>query len=70
VVRNPDSTETCSSQKLSDLLAGLRGWNGTDSLFPLRDKPVFPLGQVKAEVFDSVLANLDLLLRDFVSHLP
>jgi hypothetical protein len=48
--------ELCSSQKLSNLLVGLRGWDGTYSLFPLRAKPVLPLGQVKAEVFDSVLA--------------
>jgi hypothetical protein len=60
VVRDPDSAETCSSPKLSDLLVGLRGWDRTDSLSPLRAEPALPLGQVKAEVFNSVLANLGL----------
>jgi hypothetical protein len=45
------------------LPAGLGGWDGTDSLFPLKAKPVLPLGQVKAKVFDSVLANLGLFLE-------
>jgi hypothetical protein len=44
VVRDPDSSETCGSLKLSDLLVGLRDWDGTDSLFPLRAKPALPLG--------------------------
>jgi hypothetical protein len=42
VVRDPDSAETCSSPKLSNVLAGLRGWDGTDSLIPLRAEPAFP----------------------------
>jgi hypothetical protein len=42
VVRDPDSVETHSSQKLSDLLADLGGWHGTDSLFPLGPKPALP----------------------------
>jgi hypothetical protein len=42
VVRDPDLAETCSSQKLSDLPEGLGGWDGTDSLFPLRAEPVLP----------------------------
>jgi hypothetical protein len=67
---DPDSVETCSSQNLSNLLAGLRGWDGTDSLFPLRAESALPLGQVKAEVFDSVLANLGLFPREFLSCLP
>jgi hypothetical protein len=70
VVRDPDSAETCSSPKLSDLLVGLRGWDRTDSLSPLRAEPALPLGQVKAEVFDSVLANLGLFSRDLLSCLP
>jgi hypothetical protein len=45
----------------------LKGRDGTYSLFPLRADPVLPLGQVKAEVFDSVLTNLGLFPRDFVS---
>jgi hypothetical protein len=61
--------ETCSSQKLSDLLEGLGGWNGTDNLFLLRSKPALPLGQVKDEVFDGSLANLGLFSRNFVSCL-
>jgi hypothetical protein len=36
-------------------------------VFPLRAETVLLLGQVKAEVFDSILANLSLLPRDFVS---
>jgi hypothetical protein len=42
VVRDPDSAEVCSSQKLSNLLVGLTGWDGTYSLFPLRAEPVLP----------------------------
>jgi hypothetical protein len=56
--------------KNSDLLVGHGGWNGTDSLFPLGAKPMLSLRQVKAKVFDGVLANLGLFLRDFVSCLP
>jgi hypothetical protein len=52
VVRDPDSAETCRSQKLSDLPVGLGGWNGTDSLFPLGVKSVLFLQQVKAKVFE------------------
>jgi hypothetical protein len=52
------------------LPAGLRGSDGTESLLPLRDKPALPVGQVKAEVFGSVLSNLGLFPRDFVSCLP
>jgi hypothetical protein len=48
--------ETCGSQRLSDLLEGLGGWDGAGSLCPLRAEPVLSQGQVKAEVFDSVLA--------------
>jgi hypothetical protein len=59
-VRYPDLTETCGPPKFSDLPVGLRGWDGTYSLFLLRAEPVLPLGQEKAEVFDSVLANLGL----------
>jgi hypothetical protein len=70
VVRDPDSAETCSSQKLSNLPAGFRGWNGTYSLFLLRAEPALFMAQVKAEVFDSVSANLGLFLRDFVSCFP
>jgi hypothetical protein len=70
VVRYPDSTETYGSQKFSDLSAGLRGWDGINSLFPFRIEPALSLGQVKAKVFDSVLANLGLFPRDFVSCLP
>jgi hypothetical protein len=70
VVRDLDSAESCISQKLSNLPEGLRGWNETYSLFPLRAKPVLPLGQMKANVFDSVLANLGLFPRDFISCLP
>jgi hypothetical protein len=36
VVRDPGSTETYGSQKFSDLLVGLRGWNGIYGLFPIR----------------------------------
>jgi hypothetical protein len=52
------------------LPAGLRGWDGTYSLFPLRAKPVLSLGQMKAKEFNSVLANLGLFPRDFISCLP
>jgi hypothetical protein len=62
--------EVCSSQKLSNLPAGIRGWDGTDSLFSFRAKPALPLRQVKTEVFDSVLANMGLFPRDFVSCFP
>jgi hypothetical protein len=48
----------------------LCGWHRTDSLFPLRAEPLLPLGQVKDEVFNSVLANLGLFPRDFVFCLP
>jgi hypothetical protein len=37
---------------------GLRGWDGTYSLFPLRAEPALSLGQVKVKIFDSVLANI------------
>jgi hypothetical protein len=30
------------------------------TLFPLRAEPASPLGHVKGEVFDNVLANLDI----------
>jgi hypothetical protein len=70
IVRDPDSAKTHSSQKLSDLLVGLGVYHGTDKLFPLRDKSVLPLGQVKSEIFHSVFANLGLLPRDFVSCHP
>jgi hypothetical protein len=70
VVRDPDPTETCGSPKFSDLLAGLRGQDGTYSLFPLRAELVLPLGQMKAEAFDSILANLGHFPRDFVSCIP
>jgi hypothetical protein len=70
VVRDPDSTETCGSQKISDLPMGVRGCDGTYSLFPLWAEPALSLGQVKAKVFDSVLANLGLFPRDFVSLIP
>jgi hypothetical protein len=43
VVRDPDSAETHCSPKLSDLLAGLGGQNGTDGLFSLGAKPELPL---------------------------
>jgi hypothetical protein len=69
VVRDPDLAETCSVPKLSNLPVGLRGWNGTYSLFPLRVEPALPSGQVKAKIFDSVLSNLGLFPRDFVSYL-
>jgi hypothetical protein len=69
VVRDPDLAETCSSQKLPDLPAVLGGWNRTNSLFPLRAKPALSLPQMKAKVFDSVLENLSLFPRDFVSCL-
>jgi hypothetical protein len=32
-VRDPDTAETCSSQKLSDLPAGLKGLDGTACFF-------------------------------------
>jgi hypothetical protein len=67
VVRDPDSAETSHSPKLSELPASLKGWDETGSLFPVMGKPVLPLGQVKAEVFDGLLANLGLFPRDFVS---
>jgi hypothetical protein len=70
VVRDPDLVENYGSPKLSDLPVGFGGRNGTDFLFPLRAKPVLSLQQLKAEVFDSVLANLGLFPRDFVSCLP
>jgi hypothetical protein len=70
VVRDPDLAETCGSQKLPDLPVSLRGWDGTDSLFPLGAEPALSLQQVKAEVFDGVLANLGLFPRDIVSCLP
>jgi hypothetical protein len=70
VVRNPDLAETCDSPKLSDLLAGLGGQYGTDSLFPLGAEPVLTVGEEKAKVFDRVLANLGLFLRNFLSCLP
>jgi hypothetical protein len=70
VVRDPDSAETCGSQKLSAWPLGLGGWNGTDRLFPLGAKPLLSLQLVKAKVFDGVLANLRLFSRDFVSCLP
>jgi hypothetical protein len=62
--------ETCSSPKLSNLPEGVRDWDGTDSLFLIRAEPAFPLGQVKAELFYSLLAILGLFPRDFVSCLP
>jgi hypothetical protein len=69
VVRYPNSTETCGSQKFSDLSAGLRVWDGNDSMFPFRDKPALSLRWVKTEVFDNVLANLGLFPREFASCL-
>jgi hypothetical protein len=48
------------------MLVGLRAWVGTYSLFPLRAKPALPLEQVKAKVFDSVLANV----ASFLETLP
>jgi hypothetical protein len=33
VVRDPDLAKTCGSQKLSDLLAGLGGWDGQTASF-------------------------------------
>jgi hypothetical protein len=49
---------------------GLGDWDGTDNLFLLWAKPEIPLGQVKAKVFISVLVNLGLFPRDFVSCFP
>jgi hypothetical protein len=40
--------------------------DGKDSQFPLRAKPALPLRWMKAEVFDSVLANLGLFPRDCI----
>jgi hypothetical protein len=70
VVRGPDLAGTCSSPKLPDLWVGLGACNGADSLFPLGAKLVLPLTQVKVKIFDSVLANLSLFPRNFVSCLP
>jgi hypothetical protein len=70
VVRHPDLTEICRSQKFSDLPVGLRGWDEAYSLFPLRAETALPLRQVKAKVFDNVLANLVPFPKDFVYCLP
>jgi hypothetical protein len=45
---------------------GLSGWNVIYSLLPFRTKLALPLGQVEAEVFDIVLANLGLFPRDCI----
>jgi hypothetical protein len=42
----------------------LRGYDGTDILLPLRDNPALLLGQVKAEVIDSVFFFLETLYPD------
>jgi hypothetical protein len=56
--------------KNSDFMAGFVGWNGRDILFSLGGKPALSLRQVKAKVFDNVLPNLGLLLRNVVPCLP
>jgi hypothetical protein len=53
VVRDPDSAETWGLGARMEQIA----------------KPVMLLGQVKAEVFDGVLANLGFFPRNFVSFL-
>jgi hypothetical protein len=42
---------------------GLRDWDGTYSLFPLRAEPALSLEQMKIEIFDSVLVIWSFFLE-------
>jgi hypothetical protein len=49
---------------------GLRGWNATYSLLPFRVELALLPEQKGAKVFNTVLTNLGLFPRVFVSCLP